>query len=178
MVWPSEEACPPLPHCPAPAAHRALLFGPLASLPVTAECALCFSTEPEIWDRDLSVTSQSAGPSAVPQGWPEEPRAAVHAEWREEEPEVTQATPPPPPAPILPDVSAFARLPGLPEVRAASLRLCSLRFVSMWVGQREKHSLAFLVRRFPAGWFHPCSLPPLSLREVQSVARQPEPCEA
>ena len=38
--------------------------------------------------------------------------------------------------------------------------------------------MAFLVRRFPAGWFHPCSLPPLSLGEVQSVARQPAPCEA
>ena len=39
--------------------------------------------EPEIWSRDLPVT----GPSAVPQGCPEEPRAAIQAEWREEKPE-------------------------------------------------------------------------------------------
>ena len=87
-----------------------LWLGPLASLPVTAESALCIavSAEPGIWDRDLSVTSQSAGPSVVPQGWPEEPRAAVHAEWREEGPEVTQATAPAPHPARQRRASAFA----------------------------------------------------------------------
>lgn len=135
----------------------------------------------EVWSRDLPVT----GPSAVPQGCPEEPHASVQAEWQEEkpessvEPEVTQG-----PLPASCQVSAHQPeclhwklcLPGCWGVRTSSrltsLRLCSCGLLVCGRGGGRSPGWHF--------WEVSCRLgsslqsSPVSAGEIQCVAWQPE----
>lgn len=116
--------------------------------------------EPETWGRDLPVT----GPSAVPQGCPGEPRAAVQAAWREEkpespvEPEVTQG---PLPASCQASTISPSAFTGSCACRAAggetSPRLCSCGLLVC--GRGGGRGTGWHFWRFPADWVHPCSLP-------------------
>lgn len=136
--------------------------------------------EPETWGRDLPVT----GPSAVPQGCPGEPCAAVQAAWWEEkpespvEPEVTQG---PLPAScqvstISPSVftgSCACRAAGGENVtQADEPQTLFLWFVSVWAGRRERHRLAFLEVSCRLGSSLQSSL--VSPGEMKCVAWQPE----